>query len=185
MITANHLRVGMTIDIEGELYEVEEFQHVKRGRGGAFVRTKLRGLQTLQSIRKVFQPEQRIKDAFIEERSAQYLYQDGEDFHFMDSETFEERVLSKDTLGKKVDFVRENIEVKIRLYKGKLVGIELPVFVELRVKKADPGVKGDTVGSATKLVILESGYSLRVPLFIKEGDIIRLDTRSGEYVSKS
>lgn len=185
MITANDLRIGMTIDIEGELYEVEEFQHVKRGRGGAFVRTKLRGLQTLQSIRKVFQPEQRIKDAFIEERSAQYLYQDGEDFHFMDSETFEERVLSKDILGKKVDFIRENIEVKIRLYEEKLVGIELPVFVELRVKKADPGVKGDTVGSATKLVILESGYSLRVPLFIKEGDIIRLDTRSGEYVSKS
>ncbi|TET94397.1 elongation factor P [Candidatus Aerophobetes bacterium] len=185
MITANHLRIGMTIDIEGGLYEVEEFQHVKRGRGGAFVRTKLRGLQTLQSIRKVFQPEQRIKDAFIEERSAQYLYQDGEDFHFMDSETFEERVLSKDILGKKVDFIRENIEVKIRLYEEKLVGIELPVFVELRVKKADPGVKGDTVGSATKLVILESGYSLRVPLFIKEGDIIRLDTRSGEYVSKS
>ena len=185
MITANHLRIGMTIDIEGGLYEVEEFQHVKRGRGGAFVRTKLRGLQTLQSIRKVFQPEQRIKDAFIEERSAQYLYRDGEDFHFMDSETFEERMLSKDILGKKVDFVRENIEVKIRLYEEKLVGIELPVFVELRVKKADPGVKGDTVGSATKLVILESGYSLRVPLFIKEGDIIRLDTRSGEYVSKS
>jgi len=185
VITANDLRIGMTIDIEGGLYEVEESQHVKRGRGGAFVRTKLRGLQTLQSIRKVFQPEQRIKDAFIEERSAQYLYQDGEDFHFMDSETFEERVLSKDILGKKVDFVRENIEVKIRLYEGKLVGIELPVFVELRVKKADPGVKGDTVGSATKLVILESGYSLRVPLFIKEGDIIRLDTRSGEYVSKS
>lgn len=185
MITANHLRIGMTIDIEGGLYEVEEFQHVKRGRGGAFVRTKLRGLQTLQSIRKVFQPEQRIKDAFIEERSAQYLYRDGEDFHFMDSETFEERVLSKDILGKKVDFIRENIEVKIRLYEEKLVGIELPVFVELRVKKADPGVKGDTVGSATKLVILESGYSLRVPLFIKEGDIIRLDTRSGEYVSKS
>jgi len=185
VITANHLRIGMTIDIEGGLYEVEEFQHVKRGRGGAFVRTKLRGLQTLQSIRKVFQPEQRIKDAFIEERSAQYLYQDGEDFHFMDSETFEERVLSKDILGKKVDFIRENIEVKIRLYEEKLVGIELPVFVELRVKKADPGVKGDTVGSATKLVILESGYSLRVPLFIKEGDIIRLDTRSGEYVSKS
>jgi elongation factor P len=175
----------MTIDIEGGLYEVEEFQHVKRGRGGAFVRTKLRGLQTLQSIRKVFQPEQRIKDAFIEERSAQYLYQDGEGFHFMDSETFEGRVLSKDILGKKVDFIRENIEVKIRLYEEKLVGIELPVFVELRVKKADPGVKGDTVGSATKLVILESGYSLRVPLFIKEGDIIRLDTRSGEYVSKS
>ena len=185
MITANDLRAGMTIDLEGQLYEVEEFQHVKRGRGGAFVRTKLRGLQTLQSIRKVFQPEQRIKDAFIEERSAQYLYQDGEDFHFMDSETFEERVLSKDILGKKVDFVRENIEVKIRLYEGKVVEIELPVFVELRVKKADPGVKGDTVGSATKLVILESGYRLRVPLFIKEGDIIRLDTRSGEYVSKS
>lgn len=184
MITANDLRAGMTIDLEGQLYEVEEFQHVKRGRGGAFVRTKLKGLQNLQSIKRVFQPEQRIKDAFIEERSAQYLYQDGKNFYFMDSETFEERVLSKSTLGKKVNFFRENMEVKIRLYEEKIVGIELPVFVELRVKKASPGVKGDTVGSATKLVILESGYRLRVPLFIKEEDIIRLDTRSGEYVSK-
>jgi len=184
VITANDLRAGMTIDLEGQLYEVEEFQHVKRGRGGAFVRTKLKGLQNLQSIKRVFQPEQRIKDAFIEERSAQYLYQDGENFYFMDSETFEERVLSKSTLGKKVNFFQENMEVKIRLYEEKVVGIELPIFVELRVKKASPGVKGDTVGSATKLVILESGYRLRVPLFIKEEDIIRLDTRSGEYVSK-
>ncbi|MFQ5834925.1 MAG: elongation factor P [bacterium] len=185
MITANDLRAGMTIDIDGELYEVEEFQHVKRGRGGAFVRTKLKDLQTLQSIKRVFQPEQKIKDAFIEERSVQYLYQNEENFYFMDSETFEERVLSKSTLGMKVNFLRENMEVKIRLYEGKIVGIELPVFVELLVKKASPGVKGDTVGSATKLVILESGYRLRVPLFIKEGGIIRLDTRSGEYVSKS
>jgi elongation factor P len=174
----------MTIDIEGELYEVEEFQHVKRGRGGAFVRTKLRGLKTLQSIKRVFQPEQRIKDAFIEERSAQYLYQDGENFYFMDLETFEERVLSKNFLGRKVDFVRENMEVKISFYEGEVVGIELPVFVELLVKKASPGVKGNTVGSATKVVILESGYTLQVPLFIKEGDVIRLDTRSGEYVGK-
>jgi elongation factor P len=175
----------MTIDIDGQLYEVEEFQHVKRGRGGAFVRTELKDLQTLQSIKKVFQPEQRIKHAFIKERSVQYLYQDEENFFFMDSETFEEIVLSKGALGKKVNFLRENTEVKICLYEGKVVGVELPVFVELRVKKAGPGVKGDTVGSATKLVILESGYRLRVPLFIKEGDIIRLDTRSGEYVSKS
>lgn len=185
MITANELRVGMTIDIEGQLYEVEESQHVKRGRGGAFVRTKIKDLQTLQSIKKVFQPEQRMKRAFIEERSAQYLYQDEENFYFMDSETFEERVLSKSALGKKVNFLRENMEVKIRLYEGKVVGVELPVFVELRVKKSGPGVRGNTVGSATKLVILESGYRLRVPLFIKEGDVIRLDTRSGEYVSKS
>ncbi len=184
MITANDLRVGMTVDIEGQLYEIEEFQHVKRGRGGAFVRTKLKDLQTLQSIKRVFQPDQRIKDAFIEERPAQYLYQDGEHFYFMDSETFEERVLFKSTLGQKVNFLRENMEVEIRLYEGKIVGIELPVFVELRVKKASPGIKGDTVGSATKLVILESGYRLRVPLFIKEGHIVRLDTRSGEYVSK-
>jgi len=184
VITANDLRVGMTIDIEGELYEVEGFQHVKRGRGGAFVRTKLKSLQTLQSIKRVFQPEQKIKNAFIEERSVQYLYQDGESLYFMDSETFEERVLSKGNLGRKVNFLQENMEIKIRLYEGKVVGIELPVFVELQVKKASPGVKGDTVGSATKLVILESGYSLRVPLFIKKGDMIRLDTRSGEYVSK-
>jgi len=167
MITANDLREGMTIDIDGALYVVEEFQHVKRGRGGAFVRTRLKNLQTSQVLRKVFQPEEKIKDAFIEQKPAQYLYREGDNFYFMDLETFEEKVLHKDQLSQKAHFLKENMEVNLQIYEGKIVGIELPVFVEMEVKKAEPGVKGDTVGSATKLVTVESGYKLQVPIFIK------------------
>jgi len=184
MISANDLRAGMTIDIEGELWTVEEFQHVKRGRGGAFVRTKLKSLPSQQSIRKVFSPEQKIRDAFIAEKKAHYLYREKENFHFMDLETFEEKIVLERSLGEKVNFLKENMEVILQLYEEKVVGVEIPIFVELQVKKAPPGVRGDTVGSATKLVVLESGYSLSVPLFIKEGDIIRIDTRSREYVGK-
>lgn len=184
MISANDLRVGMTVDIERELYTVEEFQHVKRGRGGAFVRTKLKNLNSQQSIRKVFSPEQKIKDAFITERKAHYLYGEKENLHFMDLETFEENIIPGEELGEKVNFLKENMEVTLQLYEEKVVGIELPTFVELIVEKAPPGVRGDTVGSAAKLVVLESGYRLSVPLFIKEGDVVRIDTRSREYVGR-
>ena len=184
MITANDLREGMSIDIDGVLYVVEEFQHVKRGRGGAFVRTKLKNLQTSQIIKKNFQPDEKIKDAFIEEKSAQYLYREKNDFYFMDLETFEERVVSKENLGDKTNFFRENIKVTLRLYEGKVIAVDLPNFVELKVKKASPGVKGDTVGTATKMVALETDYVLKVPLFVKEGDMVCIDTRSGEYIGK-
>jgi len=184
MIIANDLRQGTKIDIKGTLYIVEEFQHVKRGRGGAFVRTKLKNMDTSQSIREVFQPEEKIKDAFIENKKAQYLYKKGDDFHLMDLETFEEEIILKERLGEKVKFFKENIEVTLQVYEGKIVGVELPTFVELKVKKAAPGVRGDTVGSATKPIVLETGYQIQVPLFIKEGDAIRLDTRTGEYIGR-
>ncbi len=184
MIIANDLRRGTKIDIDGTLYIVEEFQHVKRGRGGAFVRTKLKNMSTSQSMREVFQPEEKIKDAFIENKTAQYLYREGDDLHFMDLETFEEETILKERLGEKVKFLKENIEVTFQVYEGKIVGVELPTFVELEVKKAAPGVRGDTVGSATKSVVLETGYQIQVPLFIKEGDAIRLDTRTGEYIGR-
>ena len=185
MITANDLRQGMKIDIDGTLYIVEEFQHVKRGRGGAFVRTKLKDMNTSQSVRKVFQPEEKVKDAFIESKKAQYLYKEGDNFHFMDLETFEEEIIPKVRLGEKVKFLKENTEVTLQIYEGKIVGVDLPTFVELKVKKAAPGIRGDTVGSATKPVVLETGYEVQVPLFIKEGDVIRLDTRTGEYLGKA
>jgi len=184
MITANDLRQGMRVEVEGVLYQVEEFQHVKRGRGGAFVRTRLKNLQTRQIIRRVFPPTERLKDAFIEERKVQYTYQKDGIFHFMDLETFEEKAISKEILGPRTNFLKENMEVTLELYEGRIVQVELPTFVELEVKKAPPGVRGDTVGSANKLIVLESGYSLQAPLFIKEGDIVRIDTRSGRYVGK-
>ena len=185
MVNANDLRVGMTIEFEGELWTIEEFQHVKRGRGGAFVRVMLKNLYSRQSIRKVFSPGQKIKDAFITERKAQYLYREKEDFHFMDLETFEDKIIPGTTLGEKTNFLKENMEVTMQLYEDRVIGVEIPIFVELKVKKASPGVRGNTVGSASKSVILESGYSLSVPLFIKEGDIVRIDTRSKEYAGKA
>ena len=185
MITANDLRQGTTIELEGTLYVVEEFQHVKRGRGGAFVRTKLKNLRTLETIREVFQPGEKLKDAFINSRKAQYLYREGDNFQFMDLDNFEEKIIPQDFLGKKVNFLSHNLEVTLNLYEGRIVDLELPSSVELEVKKSSPGLKGDTVGSATKPVTLESGYTLRVPLFIKEGDLIRVDTRTGEYLGKS
>jgi len=174
----------MKLDMDGQLYVVEEFQHVKRARGSAFVRTKLKNLGSGQSIKKVFQPSQKIKDAFIVKKNAQYLYKEREDFHFMDLETFEERIISERSLSEKANFLIENMEVILQLYEERVIGIEIPTFVGLKVKKASPGVKGNTVSTSTKLVVLESGYNLQVPLFIKEGDIIRIDTRSGEYVGK-
>jgi len=185
MITANDLRVGMTVEIKGVIYIVEEFQHVKRGRGGAFVRCRLKNIETLENIRKVFQPEERIKDIFVEEKKVQFLYREGNNFHFMDLENFEEKVIPEELLKDKLYFLKENTEVIIRFGEGKIIGIDLPAFVELEVKKSSPGVKGNTVGSATKIVTLESGYDLKVPLFIKEGDMVRIDTRSREYISKA
>jgi len=185
MITANDLRVGTTVEIKGVMYIVEEFQHVKRGRGGAFVRCKLKNIENLENIRKVFPPEERIKDIFTEEKKAQFLYREGNNFHFMDLENFEEKVIPEELLKNKLYFLKENMEVTIRLGEGKIIGIDLPAFVELEVKKSSPGIKGNTVVSATKIVTLESGYDLRVPLFIKEGDMVRIDTRSREYMSKA
>ena len=184
MITANDLREGMKIDLDGTLFVVGEFQHVKRGRGGAFVRIKLKNFSTSQVLKKVFQPEEKIKNAFIEQKAAQYLYRKADTLHFMNLETFEETTIDKGKISQKVPFLKENLEVSFQIYEDKIVGIELPTFVELQVKKAEPGIKGDTVGSATKSVILESGYRVQVPLFINKGDVIRLDTRSGEYVGK-
>lgn len=184
MISANDLREGMTIDLDGTLYTVEEYQHVKRGRGGAFVRTKLKNTATSQVLRQVFQPNEKIKNAFIEQKTAQFLYRDGESFHFMDMQTYEQITLHQEQIGERIAFLRENMEVSLQLYEGTVVGINLSPFVDLVVAKADPGLKGDTAGSATKPVTVESGHTLQVPLFINQGDVIRIDTRSGQYSGK-
>ena len=184
MISANSLREGMTVEYDGALYTVEEYQHVKRGRGGAFVRTKLKNTATSQVIRHVFQPGEKIKNAFIEQKTAQYLYREGEEFHFMDMETFEQRTLHRDQIGTKLAFLKENTQVSLQLYEDTVVEINLPPFVDLVVAKADPGIKGDTVGSTTKPVTVESGYTLQVPLFINQDDVIRIDTRTGQYSGK-
>jgi len=184
MITAGDFRNGVTFDMEGNVYQIVEFQHVKPGKGAAFVRTKIKNVITGGVTEKTFNPTDKFPTAFIERREMQYLYNDGELFYFMDQETYEQQPISADTLGDALKFVKENEVVKVLSYKGSVFGIEPPFFVELEVTATEPGVKGDTATNVTKPATVETGAEIRVPLFVNEGDIIRIDTRTGEYMAR-
>ena len=183
MITTNDLKNGMTLNYEGSLYEVLYFQHVKPGKGGAFVRTKLKNLNTGAIIEKTFRAGEKVEQARLETRKMQYLYKD-EHYNFMDNETFEQIPISKEHVGSKEKFLLENMEVTIVFYKGSPISIELPIAIESKVVKTEPGVKGDTVSQSYKSAEIETGAKIMVPLFINEGDIIKIDTRSGEYITR-
>jgi elongation factor P len=185
VITANDLRKGTTIELDGEVYMVVEFQHVKPGKGGAFVRSKLKSLKTNQIIDKTFRSEEKIKEARIYTKKAQYLYRDSDQYWFMDSETFEQISLSKETVGHYVDFLVENEDVDILHYENRIIGIELPTAVVLEVTHTEPGVKGDTVSGGSKPATLQTGVVIQVPLFINTGDKIKIDTRTGEYIERA
>jgi len=184
MITAGDFRNGVTFDMEGNVYQIVEFQHVKPGKGAAFVRTKIKNVITGGVTEKTFNPTDKFPTAFIERREMQYLYNDGELFYFMDQETYEQQPISADTLGDALKFVKENEVVKVLSYKGSVFGIEPPFFVELEVTATEPGVKGDTATNVTKPATVETGAEIRVPLFVNEGDVIRIDTRTGEYMAR-
>ncbi len=183
MITTNDLKNGMAINYEDSLFEVIYFQHVKPGKGGAFVRTKLKNLNTGANIEKTFRAGEKIEQAILETKKMQFLYKD-EHYNFMDSESFEQIIVSEDSIGDRRKFLLENLEVTIVFYKGSPISIELPVAIESRVVKAEPGVKGDTVSNTFKPAEIETGAKIQVPLFINEGDIIKIDTRSGEYITR-
>jgi len=184
MITAGDFRNGVTFDMEGNVFQIVEFQHVKPGKGAAFVRTKIKNVITGGVTERTFSPTDKFPTAFIERREMQYLYNDGELFYFMDQETYEQQPISADTLGDALKFVKENEVVKVLSYKGSVFGIEPPFFVELEVTATEPGVKGDTATNVTKPATVETGAEIRVPLFVNEGDIIRIDTRTGEYMAR-
>ena len=184
MISAGEFRNGATIEYEGEIYTVIEFQHVKPGKGAAFVRTKLRNLKTGTTIEKTFRPTEKMPKAHIERKDMQYLYSDGELFHFMDVETYDQIALNKEQLGDSLTFVKENDMVKILSHKGIVFGIEPPLFVELEIIETEPGFKGDTATGATKPATVETGAIVQVPLFIEIGEKIKIDTRTGEYLSR-
>ncbi|NLL70130.1 MAG: elongation factor P [Epulopiscium sp.] len=184
MISAGEFRNGVTIEYEGEIYTVIEFQHVKPGKGAAFVRTKLRNLKTGTTIEKTFRPTEKMPKAHIERKDMQYLYSDGELFHFMDVETYDQIALNKEQLGDSLTFVKENDMVKILSHKGIVFGIEPPLFVELEIIETEPGFKGDTATGATKPATVETGAIVQVPLFIEIGEKIKIDTRTGEYLSR-
>lgn len=181
----SELSKGMTILWEGELYEVIEYEHSKRGRGDAIARTKLKNLQTGQVISKVFQGAEDVEPAFLEERPLQYLYSSGNEYYFMDRDTYDQFSLTKEQIGDSVQYLKEGQELTGLSYKGRIVKIELPTFVVLEVVETPPGVKGDTASGGEKPATLETGAVVKVPLFIKKGDKIKVDTRTGEYIERA
>jgi elongation factor P len=185
MISAGDFRNGITFELDGNVVQVIEFQHVKPGKGAAFVRTKFKNVITGAVVERSFNPTDKYPTAFVERKDMQYLYADGDLYYFMDMETYEQEPINKSVLGDSFAFVKENMEVKVLSYKGKVFGVEPPFFVELQVTQTDPGFKGDTATNATKPAVLETGAEVKVPLFISEGDMIRIDTRTGEYMERA
>ncbi len=185
MITAGDFRNGATFELDGQIFQVVEFQHVKPGKGAAFVRTKLKNIVTGATVERTFNPADKMPKAHIERKDMQYLYSDGDLYHFMDVETYEQMPISKDTISDSLKFVKENMIVKILSHKGTIFGIEPPTFVELVIIETEPGFKGDTATGATKPAIVETGAVIKVPLFVNQGDTIRIDTRTGEYMERA
>ncbi|MBL7084731.1 MAG: elongation factor P [Candidatus Omnitrophica bacterium] len=185
MISTNQFKNGMTIMLDGDIYSIVGFQHVKPGKGGAFVRTKLRNLKSGNILDKTFRAGEKVEQAFLEERRIQFLYRHGNFYHFMDQKSFEEVELSEKRLGEKVKFLKENTELAMVMCEGKIIDINLPNFVELKVIHAEPGVRADTVKAATKRATIETGAKIDVPLFINKGQIIKIDTRSERYVGRA
>ena len=183
-VDTSQFKNGLKIELDGEPYVMTYFQHVKPGKGGAFVRTKLKGLRTGRTVEKTFNAGKKVEEADVDERRMQYLYQDGDGAVFMDQESYDQLTIPFAQLGDDRKFLLENTEVDVILYKGEPINIELPAFIIAEVSQADPGVKGDTASGATKPATIESGAVIQVPLFIKEGEKVRVDTRTGEYVER-
>lgn len=185
MVTAGDFRNGVTFEMDGNVYSIIEFQHVKPGKGAAFVRTKIRNVISGAVTEKTFNPNDKYPTAFIERKDMEYLYNDGDLYYFMDSETYEQLPISPNVLGDNFRFVKENMVCKVLSYKGNVFGIEPPNLVELQVTETEPGVKGDTATNVTKPATLETGAEIKVPIFINEGEMIRVDTRTGEYMERA
>ncbi|WP_298209346.1 elongation factor P [Ferrimicrobium sp.] len=183
--TTNDLKNGMTLEISDGLFTVVEFQHVKPGKGGAFVRTKLKNLRTGAVIDRTYRADEKIEQAIIDKREMQYLYNDGVDYIFMDSQTYEQLSVSEASLGTAKNFLIENAMATISTYEGTIVGVELPAAVELTITATEPGLQGDRVSGARKPATVETGYIVQVPLFVNQGDRIKVDTRSGEYLTRA
>ncbi|MCR5108980.1 MAG: elongation factor P [Lachnospiraceae bacterium] len=185
MISAGDFRNGLTVEMDGAVYQILEFQHVKPGKGAAFVRTKLKNIINGGVVEKTFRPTEKFPQARIDRNDMQYLYSDGDLFNFMNVETYDQIALNKETIGDTLKFVKENDMVKVCSYNGSVFAIEPPMFVELEITETEPGFKGDTATGATKPAVVETGASVNVPLFVEIGDRIKIDTRTGEYLSRA
>jgi len=184
LISTNDFHTGVTIELEGEIYTVVDFQHVKPGKGSAFVRSKLKNIRTGSVTEKTFRAGEKMPRAHLEHKKMQYLYTSGTDFFFMDTETYDQLSLDEKQLGNAIKYLIENMEIDVVQYKGEIIGVEVPMFVELKVAETDPGFKGDTASGGSKPAKLETGLIIQVPFFISEGDRVRVDTRTGEYMER-
>jgi elongation factor P len=184
MITANDLRPGKAFELDGELFVVTSFQHIKPGKGSPFVRVKMRGIKSNVTTERTFRPDEKLKDAYLEHKKMQYLYKSDKDYIFMDTETFEQNTLNEEEIEEEANYLIENSMVDILFYNNKPIGIDLPTSINLKVVKTEPGVRGDTAQGGSKPATLETGFTVQVPLFIEEGDIIKVDTRTGEYIER-
>lgn len=184
MISTNEFNNGMTIVLDGTVYQILEYHHSKMGRGGALVKTKLRDVENGGVMEKTFRGGEKVERAHVEQREKQYLYRDGDNYIFMDLETYEQTFLSTEQLEDKVNYLKENMVLNVSMYDGRPIDIELPTFVELAVANTQPGIRGNTVSGGSKPATLETGAVVQVPLFINEGDVIRVDTRTGDYLTR-
>ena len=184
MISAGDFRNGVTIELEGNIYQIIEFQHVKPGKGAAFVRTKLKNIKSGGVVEKNFRPTEKCPTARIDRKDMQYLYADGDLFYFMDVETYDQIALDSASIGDALKFVKENEMVKMCSHNGNVFAVEPPLFVELEITETEPGFKGDTATGASKPATVETGAVVSVPLFVNQGDVIKIDTRTGEYLSR-
>jgi len=184
MISVNDFRTGLTIELDGQPYQVVEFQHVKPGKGAAFVRAKLKNLQTGGTVEKTFRAGEKVPKAHLDRRGMQYLYNDGDGYVFMDNENYEQITITKEQIGDGIKWLLENMEIQVLLFQNRIIGIELPNFVELQVVDTEPGIKGDTATGAAKNATLETGAVIQVPLFVNAGDRVRVDTRTSQYIER-
>jgi elongation factor P len=184
MISSNDFNTGLTIEMDGEIFTIVDFQHVKPGKGAAFVRSRLKNIRTGSIREKTFRAGEKVQRAIIERKGMEYLYNTGEEYIFMDTESFEQITLSPRQLDESLNYLKENMAITVLVFKGETIGIELPNSVELRVAETEPGFKGDTAAGGSKPAKLETGLIVQVPFFINEGDILRIDTRTGDYLER-
>ncbi len=185
MISAGEFRKGMTLEIDGNVWQITDFQHVKPGKGAAFVRAKMKNIRTGAVVERTFNAGEKMARAHLDNRQMQYLYESDGAYNFMDNENFEQIMITSEQLGNAKNFLKENMNISVQFYQGAIMGVDLPVAVELEVVETDPGIRGDTATGGTKPAKLETGYVVKVPFFINVGDVLRVDTRTGEYIERA
>ncbi len=183
-LSINEIKSGLTLLVDNQVWVVLDCQHIKPGKGAAFARAKLRNLKNSSVQEKTFRGDEKIEEAYVEERKLQYQYNSSGMYHFMDQDTYEEIAVSEDDIGDKKDFLKDNIEVNAYYFKDEVLNVALPNFIEIKIINTEPGIKGDTAKSGTKSAVIETGATIQVPLFINEGDIIKVDTRTGDYIER-